>query len=100
MTINYDEKGKIFTDIVPKEPIPVRVQTTKQFLTGEIHVRIGYRLKDELDLDEPFLAITNAVVFDTEDKILFQTKFMAIRRDQVVWITADDEMKKEDDYVK
>jgi hypothetical protein len=100
MTINYDGKGKIFTDIVPKEPITVRVQTTKHYLTGEVHVRVGYRLKDELDLAEPFLAITNAVVYDTGDKVLFQTKFMAIRRDQVVWITADDEMKKENDYVK
>ena len=100
MTVNYDEKGKIFTDIVSKEAVIVRIQTIKHFIKGEIHIRPDWRLKDELDMPEPFLAITNASVFDTADKLLFQTKFIAIRREQVVWITTDQEIEKEENHVK
>jgi len=100
MTINYDEKGKIFTDIVSKEAVIVRIQTIKHFIKGEIHIRSDWRLKDELDMPEPFLAITNASVFDAADKLLFQTKFIAIRREQVVWITTDQEIEREENHVK
>jgi len=91
MTINYDEKGKIFTDIVPKEPVKARIQTISHLIEGEIYIRPEYRLKDELDIDEPFLAVTNAIIYSAEGTPLFQTKFIAIRRDQVIWVsTAED----------
>jgi hypothetical protein len=94
MTINYDEKGKIYTNIVAKEDIPARIQTTTHYMEGEIHVRPDCRLKDELDLDEPFLALTNVSVFDANQEVLFRTSFMAIRRDQLVWVTLEDEIKR------
>ena len=94
MTINYDEKGKIYTNIVAKEAIPARIQTTTHYMEGEIHVRPDCRFKDELDLDEPFLALTNVSVFDANQEVLFRTSFMAIRRDQLVWVTLEDEIKR------
>jgi hypothetical protein len=94
MTINYDEKGKIYTNIVAKEAILARIQTTTHYMEGEIHVRPDCRLKDELDLDEPFLALTNVSVFDANQEVLFRTSFMAIRRDQLVWVTLEDEIKR------
>ncbi|MEN6528352.1 MAG: hypothetical protein ABFC97_00645 [Anaerolineaceae bacterium] len=88
MTINYDLKGKYFTDVINKEALAARIQTTNQVIEGNIHVRPAIRLKDELSSDEPILAVTDAVVFDSSMKELFRTQFLALRRDQIVWITA------------
>lgn len=87
MTIKYDTKGKFFTDIISKEAVRSRIQTTNQVIEGEIHIRLEARLKDELDDPEPFLAVTDASVYDQAHNLLFQTGFIAIRRDQVVWVT-------------
>ncbi len=93
MTINYDEKGKLYTDIVLKEAVPIRIQTTLHYIEGNIHIREDYRLKDELDQPEPFLAITNAKVYSPERKLIFTTSFIAIRRDQIIWaISVHDQM--------
>jgi len=88
MTINYDLKGKYFTDVINKEALAARIQTTNQVIEGNIHVLPAIRLKDELSSDEPILAVTDAVVFDSSMKELFRTQFLALRRDQIVWITA------------
>lgn len=92
MTINYDLKGKYFTDVVNKEALAARIQTTTQVIEGNIHVRPAIRLKDELSSDEPILAVTDAVVFDSTMTELFRTQFLALRRDQIVWITALDDI--------
>ena len=99
-TISYDEKGKIFTDIVPKEPVKAKIQTTSHYLEGEIHIRPESRLKDELDVEEPFLAVTNASVFASNKKLLFRTKFIAVRREQVVWVSIFNDMETGDDHVE
>jgi len=100
MTTNYDEKGKVFTDVVAKEVMPARIQTSSNLIEGEVHVRSDCRLKDELNCDEPFLAVTNASVFDAHQEMLFHTRFIAIRRDQVVWVTTvKDIQEAEVDHV-
>lgn len=86
MTIEYDEKGKIFTDVVSKVAIPAIVQTTEHLIQGNVHVRRDERLKDELDRDELFLAVTEASVIDADGKTLYQARFMAVRRAQIVWV--------------
>jgi hypothetical protein len=86
MTIEYDEKGKVFTDIVTKVAIPVVLQTTQHLIRGNVHVRRDERLKDELDRDEFFLAITDASVIGTDGQTLHQARFMAVRRAQIVWV--------------
>lgn len=101
MTINYDEKGKIFTDVVTKEAVPARIQTTSHLIEGEVHIRPGCRLKDELNTDESFLAVTNATIFNADQEVLFRTSFIAVRRDQVVWVaTAADIKTAEESHVK
>lgn len=94
MTINYDEKGKLYTDIVLKEATSVQIQTTKQFLTGSIHIRKEFRLKDELDQPEPFLAVTNAKLYAADGKLMIETSFIAVRRDEIVWVIAEDDLNK------
>jgi hypothetical protein len=86
MTVEYDEKGKIFTEVVTKVAIPSVVQTTQQLIRGNVHVRRDERLKDELDRDELFLAITDASVIGTDGQTLHQARFMAVRRAQIVWV--------------
>ena len=96
MTIEYDEKGKFYTDIVKKLPMSVVIQTVTHLVRGSVHVRQGERLKNELELDEKFLAVTNAVVYNADDKVLFAVPFMAIQRAQIIWIMpVDKEAQKE-----
>ena len=86
MTVEYDEHGKIFTDVISKVTVPALVQTTQHLIHGNVHVRRDERLKDELDRDELFLAVTDASVIDTDGQTLHRTKFLAVRRAQIVWV--------------
>ena len=86
MTLDFDDKGKIFTEVVPKIAIPAVVQTTQQLIRGNVHVRRDERLKDELDRDELFLALTDASVLGADGQSLHEARFMAVRRAQIVWV--------------
>jgi len=90
MSIEYDEKGKFFTDVVPKIPVRAMVQTTAQLIRGNVHVREGERLKNELDRDELFLAVTDASVLAADGQVQFQAAFLAVRRSQIVWVFPDE----------
>lgn len=91
MTIEFDDKGKFYTDVITKGPVPATIQTVTQRLHGSIHVRRDQRLKDELDIDEKFLAVTDAIIYNLDGTVLHQTKFLALHRDQIVWILPDSE---------
>lgn len=86
MTIEYDDKGKYFTEVVSKIAVPTLVQTTQHLIRGNVHVRRDERLKDELDRDELFLAMTDASILGTDGQILHQVRFLAVRRAQIVWV--------------
>ena len=90
MTIEYDEKGKFYTDIISKVAIPATMQTSSHLVKGFVHVRHGERIKDELDRDELFLAVTNASIVAADGKILFEAPFIAVRRAQIIWIMPDE----------
>lgn len=95
MTIEFDEKGKFFTDVVTKIAVRATVQTTGQLVRGKVHVRQGERLKDELDRDELFLAMTDADILGNDGQVLFTTPFLAVRRTQIVWVMPNEEDSKE-----
>ena len=95
MSIEYDEKGKFFTNIVAKIPVPCTVQTTSQLVHGNIHVRQGERIKDELDREEPFLAMTEAAILGADGQAIFKAPFLAVRRSQIVWVMPDEELNKD-----
>jgi hypothetical protein len=86
MTLEYDEKGKIFTDIVSKIAIPATIQTTTHLIRGHVHVRRDQRIKDELDLSENFLAVTEVTVIGPDGQTLFQAPFLAVRRSHIIWV--------------
>jgi hypothetical protein len=96
MTIEYDEKGKFYTDIVKKLPVSSVIQTATHLVRGLVHVQQGERLKNELERDERFIAVTNATVHGADDQILFSAPFLAIQRAQIVWIMPTDGESRED----
>jgi hypothetical protein len=86
MTVEYDEKGKFFTDVIPKLAVPAVVQTTQHLIRGNVHVQRDERLKDELDRDELFLAMTDASVIGSDGQVIHKSQFLAVRRTQIVWV--------------
>lgn len=93
MDTAFDEKGKIYTDVIKKVAVRAKIQTTTHLIIGELHIRQDSRLKDELDVQEPFLAVTNATLFSSDDQELFSTAFLAVQRAQIVWVVAADDVK-------
>ena len=96
MTIEFDEKGKKFTDIVTKRPVHATLQTTKHLVRGHIHVRRDQRIKDELDLDDKFIAVTDVTVLGEEGQVLFQAPFLALNRSQIIWVLPDQDTSGEE----
>ncbi len=95
MTIEYDEKGKIFTDIISKRSVYATVQTTTHLMRGHIHIRHDQRIKDELDLDETFLAVTDVNVLAADGHILFQAPFLAVNRAHIIWVLPEQSKNEE-----
>jgi hypothetical protein len=93
MSIEFDDKGKFYTDIVAKSSVPAMIQTTTHRISGIIHVRRSERVTDELDRDEPFLPVTSAIVFGAQGETLYQAEYLALRRSQIVWIIPEEQPK-------
>ena len=96
MTFEYDNKGKIFTEVISKDPIDVLVQTTTHLIRGTVHVRQDERLKDELDKSIPFLALTEVSVLNAAGETLYENDFAAIQRSQIVWLIPEESEEDEE----
>ncbi|MCJ7584324.1 MAG: hypothetical protein MUO30_06090 [Anaerolineales bacterium] len=92
MTIEFDDKGKFFTDVITKVTVPAIIQTVTQRIHGKLHVRPDQRLKDELDINEKFLAVTDATIYSFDGQVLYQCKFVSIQRTQIVWVIPESEV--------
>ena len=90
MDNRYDEKGKYFTQIVTKDPVPALIQTLMHRIQGNMHVRIGERIKDEVDRTAHFIAVTDATVFSLQGMKLYETEFILVNRDQVIWLIPEE----------
>ncbi len=90
MTFEYDDKGKFFTNVISKMPVPALVQTTTHLVKGFIHIRKDERVKDELERGGKFLALTDAIVTNTDGEKLYQKEFIAIHKEQIVWVIPDE----------
>lgn len=91
MSMNYDNKGKFFTNVITKEAVPAVIQTLTHRVEGYIHIRPGERIKDELDRVETFLAVTEARVFDARGSVIHTSDFISINRSHVVWVIPAEE---------
>ncbi|RPI29521.1 MAG: hypothetical protein EHM70_15610 [Chloroflexota bacterium] len=94
MTIQYDEKGKIFTNVISKEAVDVVIQTLTHRLHGKVYIRQGDRLIDELDKTSNFIAVTDATVFNAHGEVLYSSGFLAVNRDHIVWMIPVDEIQE------
>lgn len=91
MSLEFNEKGKYFTDIISKVAVPAIIQTTLHRIEGCIHVRLDGRVKDELDQNQAFLAVTSAKVYDLNGTLLYEAEFMTVARAQIVWVIPSED---------
>jgi hypothetical protein len=92
MIRDFDEKGKLFTNIVQKTPIPATIQTLTHRIHGEVYMKPDERLKDELNRSEQFLAVTNASILNDQGGEAFSCKFLTLNKNQIVWLIPDRDM--------
>jgi hypothetical protein len=88
----FDDKGKIFTNIITKQPIRVIVQTEKYRIHGQMHITPSERLKDELNGSDQFVAVTDATVFDAAGNVTYRSNFLTLNRDFIVWLIPEDDI--------
>lgn len=92
MYTQFEEKGKIFTPHITKNPILVILQTTSHLIKGKIHIKPDERIKDSLRDDDPFLAMTDATIYSPTGHIVYQTHFLAIHQSHIIWLTPESEL--------
>jgi len=92
MVTHYDEKGKIFTQVVSKHPVQVIIQTVQNKIRGTIYVRPDWRVKDELNVSDRFLAVTNAVIVGSQNEELYQTGFLVVNTSHIIWVLPEEEL--------
>ncbi len=98
---DFEDKGKLFTEVISKVAISVILQTTTNRIYGKIHIRPDERLKDELDRSEIVLAVTDAEIYDLNGStLLFKTKFIAVQISQIVWVLPESELEPENQGVE
>ena len=92
MTIEFDDKGKFYTDVITKTAVPAIIQTATQSIHGSIHVRRDERFKDEMDRNEKFLAVTDATIYSMDGQVLYQCEFLSIQRSHIIWAVPESDM--------
>jgi len=92
MVTHFDEKGKIFTDIVQKQPVWVTLQLSRSRIHGAIFIRNNERIKEVLDNAEPFLALTQVEILSIDGtKTEIKTNFLAVNKSKIIWLMPDSE---------
>ena len=91
MVVEYDEKGKYYTDVISKDVILSHLQTQTHLIRGYVHVRKGERLSDEINSANVFLAVTNAEICNLEGEILYTSNFLVVNRSHIVWLMPIEE---------
>jgi len=76
--------------LVETTAIYVILQTSSNRIKASIHLRERERIKDALNTSDDFIALTGVKVFDEMGlSLLYETPFMAINRNQLVWVIED-----------
>lgn len=95
MQTTFDEKGKIFTEVVKKRPVDVHIQTANNLIRGKFHVRLHERIKDELDKSSPFVALTDARIYDLKGGLLYDCSFLTVNHHEIVWLFQDGDLNED-----
>ncbi|MEK7784508.1 MAG: hypothetical protein AAB658_03640 [Chloroflexota bacterium] len=91
MSVEYDPKGKVFSQVVRKDAVYVRIQTITHQIVGEIYLRQEERIKDQLELADKFIAVTSAKVYKLDGELAYDATFITLNRDHIVWLALEDE---------
>lgn len=87
MSIRVDAKGKIFTEIVRKDKVPVLMQTLTNVVHGYIFLRPEQRIRDALnESQEMFIAVADAEVYAPNGQLLHRDEFLTVNKQHIVWI--------------
>jgi hypothetical protein len=87
MEYRVDEKGKVFTERITKRAVPVVACIGDLIVRGTVHLKPDNRLKDELNDNEQFIAITQAHVLEHRGKrALYKTEALIVNKSQIAWI--------------
>jgi hypothetical protein len=92
MPTQFDEKGKMFTDVITKKPVRVMIQTSSHLIQGDIHIKPDERIKDALQFGDHYVAVTNACVYNGEGKELYRCNFIALNQSHIVWLMPTDDL--------
>jgi hypothetical protein len=91
MTTEYDDKGKVFSTKIRKDAVYARIQTISHLMTGEIYIEHNSRIKDHLEVAEKFIALTSAKVFTHDGALVYESAFITLNRDHIIWLALEDE---------
>jgi hypothetical protein len=86
MTLEFDEKGKIFTKVITKVATFSQIQTLTHYIRGYIHVRQEFRLSDEINQATHFIAVTCAEICTLNGEILQTVDFLALNKEHIIWL--------------
>ncbi|HEX2981760.1 MAG TPA: hypothetical protein VHO48_15980, partial [Anaerolineaceae bacterium] len=50
------------------------------------------RVKDELNHSDMFLAVTDAIVFDLQNRELYRCAFLTLNREHIIWLMPMDDI--------
>ena len=93
MSTQFDDKGKFFTEIIAKNPCPSIIQTLTHRIQGIIYIKHDERLMDELTRS-CFIAVTQAIVYNSQGTPLYQSDFLTINREHIVWVIPECDIKR------
>ncbi|MEX2143194.1 MAG: hypothetical protein WD740_01255 [Anaerolineales bacterium] len=80
-------KERGFRPLVNTTQFPVIIQTTHNRIHGNLHTRENERIKDALNSNELFIAITNVQIFNIDGtEELKKSDFLAINCANIIWI--------------
>ena len=89
MFSQFDEKGKLFTNVVAKKPIRVVIMVATHRIVGTVHIRPENRLKDEINQPETFMAVTDAQIENELGQVVFTNKLLIVNRSQIIWMAPE-----------
>jgi hypothetical protein len=76
-----------FRPIVSTTQYPVIIQTAGNRIHGNLHARENERIKDVLNANEIFIALTQVHILDIHGTLeLAKSDFLAINRNNIVWV--------------
>jgi endonuclease IV len=92
--MDTSERGKIFTEVVQKVGIKVVIQTHTNQIRATLHKRSDRRTIDKLNDSDPFLPLTEVTIMDDDgEKEILRTPFLALNRDEVIWLIEEEASK-------